>query len=536
MKNTLVILLTTLLLTSCNTRLKDAVGTYKGSIAILNQKNLIPVNAIVSSDKSKLINVKINCIPTAELKCQYQMNITSPFIGKYKIDLSGDTNKSIEINVDMGTELHGRPCIENADSEFCVSPDQLIVSFLDNQNNKVTFNLVKYSELVADHNTEENPRSYKLSELLDLASKYDFSTRIEFQRYLESKYNAKAMLLSQLPHVSTGTVGVFLGGINAAAILQGVGDLLPFILPNRWLQVKETDLLSKAEVESAVIMKLNAVLFTEQLAYNFEKDKNIQSSLLSERAKISNVYNELVMREKLGQIPFGSSQDVLSILNNIDQALLQVELTLKQDLQALSMSIGLANPDGVIDIVFDINREVHETNLNISILQDKVISISHEVHQADILLNVAKTQKVERYFSMFDPSVSPQLALGAALFPVAKQSAAQVQEFTLMKSQIIAQTFNKVEGLVDSLAFDINNDKLVKQSIDIQQKRVDRILGQLTYGTNFVLSDLVGALQDQVTAQINNITNAALYKTTEAQMDRMLLKGYYQQYNVLNKE
>lgn len=536
MKKFTSIVFASLILTSCHTNINETVGSYSGTIAIALQKNLIPVHATITSDKDNKTLANINCVPSSEVKCHYGIAVSSPYIGKYLVSITGDATKDISLSIDTNTIFKNRPCIKNNDAEFCYSEDQLIISFIDNQNNKTTISLTKYLDIPEEQNITEAPRSYKMSELLDLASKYDFSTRIEFQRYLESKYNAKAMLLSQLPHISTSTVGVFLGGVNAVSLLQGVGDLLPFILPNRWLQVKESDLLSKAETETAVIMKLNAVLFTEQLAYNFEKDKNVSTTLKIERSKIDQVYNELLMREKLGQIPFGSSQDVLSILNNIDQALLQVDVTIKQDLQALSMSIGLNNPNGIADVVFDLNRDVTDMSLDHTLIESEALSVSHEIHQADILVKVAKTQKVERYFSMFDPNVSPQLALGAALFPVAKQSAAQVAEFELLKSQMINQTTSKVDGLLDSLEYDVNNDKLVKQSIDIQEKRVSRILGQLTYGTNFVLSDLVGALQDQVTAQVNNITTAALFKATDAQIDRILVKGIYQQYNSIDNK
>ncbi len=535
MKKIILIALSSLILSSCHSNISDTVGNYKGSFASEQAKNLIPVNASVVLENKKKLLATIDCIESSKTKCNYKIEVTVPVTGRYLVSISGDLSRSIKFAFNLNNLFNDRPCFKNEAAEFCYSEDQLIISFSDDQNNKTTINLTKFQDLTQNQGMPEAPRSYNFSEVLDLASQYDFSTRIEFQRYLESKFNAKALLFAQLPHVSTGTVGALLGGVNTASLLQVTGDLLPFLLPNRWMQVKEADLLSKAEIETATIMKLNAVLFTEQLAYNFEKDKNVSFTLRNERVNIDQIYSELLMREKLGQLPFGSSQDVLSILNNIDQAILQSDMTLKQDLQALAMSIGLNNPNGITDVNFDINRNLEDTILDESVATAAAVSVSHEIRQADILVQVAKTQRVERFFSMFDPSVAPQLALGAALFPVAKQSAAQVAEFQLIKSQLINQTSSKIAGLFDSLNYEMNNDKLVKQSIEIQQKRVNRILDQLNYGTNFVLSDLVGALQDKVSAQVNNITTSALYKVTEAQTDRILLKGIYQHYNSLNK-
>lgn len=535
MKKIFLIVFTSLILSSCHSNISETIGNYKGSFASVATKSLIPVNGSIVLENKKKLSANIDCIASSTTKCHYKIEVTAPITGRYLVSISGDLTKSIRFSFDFKNLFNDRPCFKNEVAEFCYSEDQLIISFVDNSNNKTTINLTKFQDLLENQKMPEAPRSYNLSELLDLASEYDFSTRIEFQRYLESKFNAKAMLLSQLPHISTGTVGNLLGGVTTSSLLQVTGDLLPFLLPNRWMQVKEADLLSKAEIEAATIMKLNAVLFTEQLAYNFEKDKNVSFTLRNERLNINQIYNELVMRENLGQLPFGSSQDVLSIINNIDQAILLSDMTIKQDLQALAMSIGLNNPNGITDVNFDINRKLDEVIAEESLAESEAIAVSHEIRQADILVQVAKTQRVERFFSMFDPNVAPQLALGAALFPVAKQSNAQIVEFQLIKAQLVNQTSNKIAGLFDSLIYDMNNDKLVKQSIDIQQKRVNRILDQLNYGTNFVLSDLVGALQDQVSAQVNNIATSALYKVTEAQMDRILLKGIYQHYNSLNK-
>lgn len=522
--------------TSCQfSSMKEVVGNYKGGITNSINKTLIPINGSISSQNKNAYTVAVDCVSTSNVKCHYQFNISSSFKGKYLVQISGDAVKTIKFSFNVNNLFNDRPCVKNDDFEFCFSDNQLIISFKDNAHNPTLINLTKLNKTGEDFPPMEIPRNYTFSELLERASRYDFTTRISFQRYLEAKYNAKAILLSQLPHINSNSLGNILGGLSGAVVLQLAGDLVPFLLPSRWFDVKIADILSEAETESAVIMKLNAVLFTEQLAYNYEKDKNISLFLKNERFKINQIYNELIVHEKNGQIPLESSLDVLSIINNIDQALLlSVDMQIA-DLRALAMSVGLRNPEAITDIIFDKNRTLSDLEWDRDSIDSRAIALSHEIHQADLLVKVAKKQKIQRYFTMFDPNATSSLSLGASLYPTSKQSNAQIAEFELIKSQVRNQTTSTVYEVLDELEYSVNNQVFIKKSIDIQQRRVKRILNQLSLGAGVDLSDLVWALQDQMTAQSNEISTSAIYKAAEAELDRIIINGIYQKYNSINK-
>lgn len=509
-------------------------GKYLGTWSKAGVTELIPVNAIITPDSKKSMTVNLKCTDSKK-PCQFELDIERPKKTLAQVSISGEAQASLDLSYDSSDSSKERPCLsDDSGGEMCISDDQILVTFIDQAGAKNTFSLTRVND-VADVVRSEVPHEYTLPELLDLAANYDFSTRIEYQRYLQTRYNAKATLLAQLPHVNIGTVGNLLGGLNPASLISVVGDLLPFLLPNRWMQVKEASLTSKAEQLSVAVIRLNAVLFTETATYSYFRDVKTIAKLADERKSILGIYDELKMREGLGQLVYGTSQDIAAVLNAIDQAQLQLNQNVANDLLAIGLSVGFSNPRAVKSVTFTNPRDIKSPmTIDEDQLESLAMQNSHEIQQADYLYRAAKVQRVEKYFSWLDPSAAPQLSIGAALFPAGKSASAQVSEFQGIKDQIVASTLNRAASLHTSLDFAIKNQTLANQANTIQGERVKRILSQLEYGANFVLADLVNALQDQVSATVNDMGNQALYQITEAQIDRLLLRGIYGRYDQSN--
>jgi hypothetical protein len=509
-------------------------GKYTGTWTKDGSQDQVALSATLSmsADQSDAMVADIACTDSKS-PCTFHVEVQKTKKTRAALQMTG--NQSID--TDLNWNKHDdRTCLSDGANELCLLGSRIVLSFTDANNvrNVLTFNKEGNTAAAAsDVNTVHASKSYKLSELLNVASHMDFSSRIEYQRYLESRYTAKATALALLPHVNINTVSSILADFNVGGFLNMVGDLVPFLLPSRWAQKNETKYTAKAEYESAVIIHLNAILYAEQMSYAYLRDKKGIETLAKQRASVLSIYNELVVRESVGQMPTGSSQDIASILNAIDQATLSMQQTLDVDLQALALASGMSDPKAIQTVVNDSARDISKPELiTEDQLENLAIQNGHEIEQANYLYEVSRASKVERAWNFLDPTnYTPTQSIGASMFPVAKMGTAQIEEFRLLQEQIETQIKSKAAGLYTNLQFVLQNQVLVEQATKIQTIRVKRILNQLSFGTNFVLADLVNALQDQVSAQVGLVGNEALYQATEAQIDRLILRGTYHEYN-----
>ena len=533
MKTKITLILALLSLSGCVDLSPNTLqGKYEGTWSKKGSLDALPVHAtiVANSDETATASLVGPSSKPDALKVQFEKT------GKTSaaLTITGKITAELSLKWNSSRSSKTRPCLSSDEGELCFSDDELVFSFKDAAGIQNTVAMTKVPEGISTlARGPTTPKVYTLMELLDLANQYDFATRIEYQRYLESRFNAKAAALSLLPHISLGGQAGLLDGFTLGSALGMVGDLVPFLLPTRWLQKKEAKIASKAEHLSEIIIRLNAVLYTESLAYNYFRDLRAVKELGVQRKIVNKIFQDLVMREKLGQIAYGSSQDIAAIMNSIDQSVLALEKAMEDELESISLSVGFTNPRAVLAIAVDKSRSVQQPSAltEESIIRAAVLA-SHEIQQSEYMIEIAQTKKIETYFTWLDPSAAtPQLALGAALFPATKSAQAQIKEFQTIKEQTVAQLTNKASGIFATKQYAVKNEKLALEANQIQASRVKRMLDQLRLGTNFALADLVNALQDQVTSKVAEIGNAALYQVTEAQLDRLMLRGVYRQFD-----
>ncbi|MGZ3809194.1 MAG: hypothetical protein ACXVCE_14000, partial [Bacteriovorax sp.] len=165
----------------------------------------------------------------------------------------------------------------------------------------------------------ETPKVYTLKELEEITKLKSFTTRQELDQLKLAKDNMRLHYLNLLPHLSINSALALSTFSGPLSILGSVGDLVPFLLPNRWIQAKETEHIYKAEVFGSQIAEEDSVQLTEGLALSVARDQQLFDQLVKYREQFMDKIKFIKELEGNGKLPTGRSRDIESPLGLFDQ-------------------------------------------------------------------------------------------------------------------------------------------------------------------------------------------------------------------------
>jgi hypothetical protein len=195
----------------------------------------------------------------------------------------------------------------------------------------------------------EVPRTYSLPALMAQAMEHNFNSAVEFQSVVEAKLKTEAAYLNLLPHIDSNDV-LNIASLNILNELKTVGDLAPFLFPTRWLQKSEAKDRTEADFDAWILTKADAANVTEGLGYNIIRDEAVVAAILENRKGIASIRDEIVERERLGLMQAGSSDDVGSVVNSIDQGYSDLLSSITEEKSSIAQAAGFFNPAAVVDV------------------------------------------------------------------------------------------------------------------------------------------------------------------------------------------
>src|SRR6185437_16736993 len=99
-----------------------------------------------------------------------------------------------------------------------------------------------------------------------------------------------------------------------------ISDLAPFLLPSRWLQASEASDQSRAEQDADRIMRLDMGAQIEGLFYTYDRDRKSLALYQAIRKKYEGIQDDVFKREKAGQLPVGSADNVSAVLEELEDS------------------------------------------------------------------------------------------------------------------------------------------------------------------------------------------------------------------------
>jgi outer membrane protein TolC len=500
----------------------DISGHYEGNLTTLSGTKYarIPVRADIPSNAAFPLTLKIN-----DMSGQSVLTLT----------LSNPQSSSLTLTSSLGLSqpaslVQAEGCFmskSEPEASFCPSSGKITFETHSNDGTSSTslslFRLKAEPPLIL-----ETPQAYTLTQAIERARKMSFDSRIEFEHVLRARESARAAYLHLLPQITMGTIANNLTP-SFGSILGSIGDLAPFLLPSRWIEAGQAKDLSRAEQDAQKLMRLDTGTQVEGLFYTFARDRVARDFYEATLSKAVAVRNEVKIREDLGQLAVGSTDNMNSTINQIEQSLSVFNQLLAEDLSALSQALGLSNPEGVLDAQIDHEEAPIEQAPSFSFdeVSQAAISRAFELDQIDDLIDSATKGKQIKYFSWLDPAGDPGLGLGFALPSQIEISQSQIRELQITRDQMKAVISKKALNAVTDYHQSLQAYRLALDGMSIQERLLDQAIINLEAGTKVDLFGLVQIFQNDLSAQIAREAAVANYRVARAQINRLLLLGYY---------
>ncbi|MEO5968958.1 MAG: hypothetical protein ABIQ95_03450 [Bdellovibrionia bacterium] len=415
--------------------------------------------------------------------------------------------------------------------EFCWGGDKIHVigSLPNSQSFELNLTLALSNEMPA----LEKPERFKISEIIERSKTHNFESIIAFQKVLEARAQAQLAYASLLPH---GNINDALGliSMNFQFLIRSVGDLAPFLLPSRWARAAESRDLLVAERQAWIIMDLDGMNITESLAKSARRDSEALSRLDTQKETIEGIRDLVRIKESAGLLQLGSSDDLTSLITQIQVTIAQLKAVQEKELSALSHAAGFYNPHAIIGIdaedpsspgpIDSVQTPVHldlNTSLQLAIVR------SAELRQVLAMVQWARDNRIERVFNWLDPAGEMGSGIGPSFPYYMEVSFHKIDEMLARKEQLKSIVFHKVSDTFTDINISVQDYSLAIESKEIQARRVLRISQNLKNGIAFVMADLVAALQDQVKADLDIVNAEYGYLIALSRLNRLLYQGPY---------
>jgi hypothetical protein len=375
----------------------------------------------------------------------------------------------------------------------------------------------------------ETPQAFDLRSALARALQMNFDNRIEFEHVVQAKQTARAAYANLMPHLSINSVAALIGP-TPSSILSVAGDLVPFLLPSRWLQAKRAKILAQAEAQALTLMRMDTATNVEGLFYSTEHDRIIQAAYKDLLAKAEVAYKEVEIYEQVGKYRAGSKDEVKSVILKMSEDSDTFDVQLTEDVSSISQALGFFTPDAVSSATLGTEPDNIEkaTPADVKQVTKDAVDRSLELKQIDDLAAAAMKNKTSIFFNWLDPVGDSTAELGFNLKANFAVAESQIRELQLRRNDIQSNLEQKAKAA--SVEF---NESLItyakaKEGLAVDQRRLERFLNFISVGASdvdlFHTTDLVSDVLD---SSVRLADATAAFRISRGKIDRLLLQGFY---------
>lgn len=526
-------LLVLLTLTGCDFDSVQLVnGQYQGSLTRRMNKGLdqkLVAAAVNLTNGSTVINVKEVKAGGNQVVSRVTLDIeaTRVLIGIDRV------MSQVELSA-IETEKNCFQGRSKYNIHVCVTDEELLTEVSDGNGRSIySLSLTKFSS--GRPPVFESPQDFTPDQAAKRSLLLNFQSRIEFEHVMQAQLAMKNAYLNLLPHlggatINAGASAAVSGGISWPGLaVTAIGDLFPFLLPNRWLNASSLQLQSKAERQALAIMRLDSGASSEAIAYNLIRDQDIavQYAKIIETEK--SLRDEIAEREKFGQLPIGTTDDIDSAVDSSNQELNQLRLLIAEEKHILAQSMGMYNPEAVrsVNIGAEANTVQNAQPLNEPNIIGVALDRSFELKQLDYLIASSQKSTEARMYEWLDPTGSPNAALGLGTGAYVKIGQSQTRELQIKKQMLQAQISQKTADAVKEYNCAISNYQRATDLLRVQERRFNRMVDQVHFGTNYDMFGLLAVFKDYTQASISQYSAINDFRTARMKLDRLLLRGNY---------
>lgn len=381
-----------------------------------------------------------------------------------------------------------------------------------------------------DQRVYEIPARYTVAALLKQAMNQNFDSPIQFQRVVQAKLRTETAYRNLLPHLEINDV-LNIAALNLLGYLKAVGDLVPFLFPTRWLETKADQYKLEAEFDAWILTKADAMNLAEGLAYSALRDDIVLSAIQDYQIYLAGIRDKVRERERAGLLQIGSSDDIASIINNLDRGNAVLSENAVQERISLAQAAGFRNFAAISGIQPPDDEPIDDIqpydDATIKRLADLSLDRSYERRQMAALINASRVNQKASYFQWLDPAGERDGSLGINLGSYVKIAKSETQELLAKKEKLEAVLTDSVARAASLSNQYLASYQLARAGVDIQDRRVKRHSQNMETGINFAMSDLTNSLQEKLKAEIELVQAQYNYYVARANLNRLLLAGPY---------
>jgi hypothetical protein len=440
----------------------------------------------------------------------------------FSLTLPAPWNRAVPLVDDSGCYVHaGDPRVS-----FCHSPDKALLEVSDPGGQPVL--TLSGDRFGADTPlVMEAPRALTLADAIQTALGRNFGSRIEFEHLLQARAAARAAYLNLLPHLSLSTALSNLPP-SATSLFASIGDVAPFLLPDRWLQARAAAHAAQAQADALDLMRADLATTVEGLAYALIRDEEALALYDPLLDRLTTTLPRIMDLESRGQMLTGSALHVRAIIDSLKLDKIGLMSLLQQDRETMAAALGFHNPEGVLDVSLgDEATTIHTAApVDAKVLAPIALGRSFELRQIDHLIEAANDSREAVVFNWLDPAGEPGANLGPSLGANLVVARSRVNELMIAREELQAGIAAKVSQAANEWNLALESVGLMDESVSLQAQRLDFVLGEIG-SLQLNTLDIEGVVQDCVATGVRRAALVAGFRVARSKVDRLLLQGHY---------
>jgi hypothetical protein len=531
-----------LILSSCNGGASlTASGHYEGFVVdssdVVQTQTSIGADAKVSGN-SILVQIKAEPSGTVvglqELDLTFQLSDSSD-------DLALTSNgsflsKSILLKKKGNCYVGATPDTSKDTSKdtICLNGNEITLS-LSSPSTKFVLDKIDDKKSQTSAAVLEEPATYTVDQLVERAKTENFNDQVAFKQVVQARDTAKTAYLNLLPHLNINVAmdveaGVTVEPIGFLTIARAIGDLVPFVLPNRWFQAKSLKDTAESDVDAYKIVQASSMNIVHGLALSVLRDEEAIRNLKDKKVAVLAIRDEiLAIVQNGGGLPIGSADQIDGVLNKLDSSIETLKEDAREEKKSLSQSVGFVNPEA-IDLVQAIDTTgfgpiTGDSGTWEAMAEKRSLALI----QADLLIASSSQTKDSLRFQWLDPSGDDQGSIGFGIKSYIGAGQAAVDQLKIEKVQTDSVLRLDVANTLTQSTSLYKQYRIALGDAGVQQGIVDHLMTNLRTGI-FQTADLTTlaiALSAESVDVVNQTDDEFALLTLQDEIGFLTFSGVY---------
>lgn len=332
------------------------------------------------------------------------LNLSStPSSVSFDLNLKQISEVQCSLNDKIVSSTHPQYCL----SQLCVSNKKIDfeISQCSTQQVVGSLHLEKGTSLDIPPTKKGEDRTYSVDEIVGRAKFLNYTIQQEAEKVFQARESLKIAQGNLLPHIQIRNIfSVVL--MDAAGVVESLGNFLPFLFPSNWYQAEGAKSLFHAQRKSFASLRGNEMQAAEVLFYLTQRDEALLQLVDSHIAWLEEFEKNILTEERVGILPHGSAEYFGVRVLSMKQDREQIQRLLSVERASLSQAIGLPALAGVSSTVSFSERDLSQMPaIDVGSLSDIAKKRSLEAEVLDALALASDSAKNVAAYGFLNPSI-----------------------------------------------------------------------------------------------------------------------------------